>query len=433
MKKLLLLIALFGLYKAGHSQCLTITSCPSDSTPTKDPGVCGAVFTYPTPTFSSTCVSNSSDTFSFTGAVEYFVVPAGVTSVTSKVFGAQGGANWVNNTNYGGYAEGKISVTPGDTLFLYVGEQPNGLQGGFNGGGNGEGGGQGGGGASDIRIGNTALTSRIIVAGGGGGAGFWNGQHVVGGAGGGLSGGAGYRNVLGTSGGSPGTQTGSGNGTCGFLNNPAVAGGFGYGGSTASCGCEGYGGGGGYYGGAAGGNCRGGGGGSGFISPSLSDSSMNSGVQVGHGKIILEYNSIASLTQTSGLVSGSTFPVGTTTNVFLVTNGIDSVTCSFDVTVQAPTSTIAPIACNSYTSPSGKIWTATNTYQDTVATSYACDSIITVNLIVNNSSTSTIAPVVCDSYTSPSGKVWTTTNTYLDTIPNSVNCDSIITVNLTNK
>ncbi|MGB0888604.1 MAG: T9SS type A sorting domain-containing protein, partial [Vicingaceae bacterium] len=37
----------------------------------------------------------------------------------------------------------------------------------------------------------------------------------------------------------------------------------------------------------------------------------------------------------------------------------------------------------------------------------------------------------CDSFTSPSGKVWTTSNTYTDTIPNVAFCDSIITINLT--
>ncbi len=50
------------------------------------------------------------------------------------------------------------------------------------------------------------------------------------------------------------------------------------------------------------------------------------------------------MVQTAGLVSGSVFPVGTTTNTFLVTDGAGlTATCSFDVTV---TDTEAPtIAC----------------------------------------------------------------------------------------
>ena len=96
-------------------------------------------------------------------------------------------------------------------------------------------------------------------------------------------------------------------------------------------------------------------------------------------------------------------------------------------------STISETACDSYTSPSGKhIWTSTNTYLDTIPNAANCDSVITVNLTINNASTSTITETACDSYTSPSGKhIWTSSNTYLDTIPNAVNCDSVITVNLT--
>jgi hypothetical protein len=48
------------------------------------------------------------------------------------------------------------------------------------------------------------------------------------------------------------------------------------------------------------------------------------------------------------------------------------------------------------------------------------------------SSSSTISPVVCDNYTSPSGiNTWNSSGTYTDTIPNSAGYDSIITINLT--
>jgi len=43
-----------------------------------------------------------------------------------------------------------------------------------------------------------------------------------------------------------------------------------------------------------------------------------------------------------------------------------------------------------------------------------------------------ISPIACDTYTSPSGNyTWTSSNTYLDTIQNSNGCDSVITINLT--
>jgi len=54
-------------------------------------------------------------------------------------------------------------------------------------------------------------------------------------------------------------------------------------------------------------------------------------------------------------------------------------------------STITDTACFSYTSPSGQyIWTSSNTYTDTLTNAANCDSIITVNLTINNVSDTTI-------------------------------------------
>jgi hypothetical protein len=47
-------------------------------------------------------------------------------------------------------------------------------------------------------------------------------------------------------------------------------------------------------------------------------------------------------------------------------------------------------------------------------------------------SSASISPIACFSYTSPSGNYsWTTSGTYMDTIPNSAGCDSVISINLT--
>jgi hypothetical protein len=330
LKLTLSILTVFGFVIDSNAQCPNII-CPSNITS------CDAVVSYTTPVGTDTCQSTTlqTDTFNFTGNVQKFVVPNGVDTITASVWGAQGGANWVNNTNFGGFVKADIPVNAGDTLYIYVGEQPNGITGGWNGGGNGETAGKGGGGASDIRIGGTTYNDRILVAGGGGGAGYWSSTHVVGGYGGGYNGGYGYRGTPSTFGGDPGTQTSSGNGTCVSFNNPSVTGGFGFGGSPSGCGCEGYGGGGGWYGGAGSGNCRGGGGGSGYILPTLQNISIDSGIQVGHGQIILTYGTTPAPTtsQIAGLPSGSSFPVGVTTNVFLVSNGTQSDTCSFTVTV----------------------------------------------------------------------------------------------------
>ncbi|MCK4747301.1 MAG: hypothetical protein KAT15_09705 [Bacteroidales bacterium] len=44
--------------------------------------------------------------------------------------------------------------------------------------------------------------------------------------------------------------------------------------------------------------------------------------------------------------------------------------------------------------------------------------------------TNNIDEIACDTYISPSGKTWTISGTYLDTIANAAGCDSVITINL---
>ncbi len=128
---------------------------------------------------------------------------------------------------------------------------------------------------------------------------------------------------------------------------------------------------------------------------------------------------------------------GTYTVVLTVTDtvtGQDSSKTEFiDIIISAITSEINPIACDSYTSPSGKyVWNNSGTYTDTVPSYSGCDSVITVNLTINESTSSTISATVCDSYESPSGNyVWTSSGTYQDTIANAAGCDSVITINLT--
>lgn len=87
--------------------------------------------------------------------------------------------------------------------------------------------------------------------------------------------------------------------------------------------------------------------------------------------------------------------------------------------------------CGPYTSPSGKyVWDSSGQYEDTLASIYNCDSIITV-YFTQEQSESSIAPMACDAYVSPSGKTWTQSGIYYDTIPNSKSCDSLITIDLT--
>ena len=223
-------------------------------------------------------------TFSYTGGQQVFTVPAGVSQITADVYGAQGGTVNSNAGGLGGYAHGNMTVTPGQTLYIYVGGHPTSTTGGFNGGGNGYGSyAEGGGGGSDIRSGGTALSNRIIVAGGGGGATYsWT---TSGGTGGGLFGGSGTSSNGTTQAGNGGTQ--SSGGTPETTYNEGTAGTLGQGGTAASANNDDGGGGGGYYGGGGGG-AGGGGGGSGYVG-GVSNGSMQNGVQTGNGQIILTW------------------------------------------------------------------------------------------------------------------------------------------------
>jgi hypothetical protein len=243
----------------------------------------------------------SSVTFNYTGGVQTFTVPAGVTSINVDAYGAKGGhvANGFSNSQGqgggGGRVQATMRVTPGQVLNIYVGGQGigggagNGT-GGYNGGGNNNGAsfyGGAGGGATDIRIGGTALTDRVLVAGGGGGGGNQTRNDAWGGPGGGLTGGDGQASITPciNIGGTGGTQIAAGgNGT------------FGIGGAAGTNICGGApdggggGGGGGWYGGGAN-RYAGGGGGSSYTNPGITQNVVHTqGALLGDGVLTISYN-----------------------------------------------------------------------------------------------------------------------------------------------
>lgn len=98
------------------------------------------------------------------------------------------------------------------------------------------------------------------------------------------------------------------------------------------------------------------------------------------------------------------------------------------------TGTMSVNSCSpSYTSPSGTYtWTSSGTYTDIVPTVWGCDSILTINLTMLSSSSSTAVVSACDTYTWIDGNTYTiNNNTAVHHIANSVGCDSMITLNLT--
>ena len=99
----------------------------------------------------------------------------------------------------------------------------------------------------------------------------------------------------------------------------------------------------------------------------------------------------------------------------------------------ATNNSITRSSCKSYISPSGNYtWTSSGVYMDTIVNNMGCDSILTVDLTISSGITSTISPTACKNYVSPSGNyTWTSSGVYMDTIINTSGCDSIITVDLT--
>ena len=237
----------------------------------------------------TTVTGKTTLTFAFTGGIQNFVVPANVCEVEIDAYGAEGGqVGGAFSAGLGGRARATVAVTPGETLFVFVGGATFTQTGGFNGGGNGGTGtenmsaGLGGGGASDVRQGGSGLSNRVVVAGGGGGR---SNGSAEGGDGGGLSGVAG----TGTLPGGGGTQVSggstAGNGSAGVLGQG------GDGGDDTTI--AGGGGGGGYYGGGGGSgdpgssNAGGGGGGSGF---GPAGTFFQTGVRNGDGEVSITFD-----------------------------------------------------------------------------------------------------------------------------------------------
>jgi len=183
--------------------------------------------------------SVSKQTFSYSGGDQSYTVPADVTQLMVKLWGAAGGGG---NDGAGGFTSGLLAVSGGQVVTVIVG-QGGGAYNAYGGGGGGSGT-SGGGGRSAVRISGVEL----MTAGGGGGSYYSYGTP---GAGGGLSGQDGDP----TYGGTGGTQTtgGIGNATYNPGNNGSQF--------TGSPGPWHAGGGGGWYGGGAG---IAGGGGSGY-------------------------------------------------------------------------------------------------------------------------------------------------------------------------
>ena len=235
--------------------------------------------------------------FGYTGAVQSVTLPKGTYKL--ECWGAQGGNCYWSGVerpgSLGGYSSGILKITSKTNLFCYVGgagERRTIVSmggGGFNGGGhaysyassNPSG---AGGGGSDIRIGTDSLYSRVIVAGGGGGAGYDNSGNY--GYGGGTVGGTQTVNSNSERQANGGSQTNGGINKSGST----TSGAFGIGGNGTQQWTSG--GGGGWYGGA-GCYCDYAGGGSGYVYTSSTASNYPSGCLLNSSYYLTDAQTIA--------------------------------------------------------------------------------------------------------------------------------------------
>jgi hypothetical protein len=134
-------------------------------------------------------------------------------------------------------------------------------------------------------------------------------------------------------------------------------------------------------------------------------------------------------------INGTTYTSSTNTPTFTLTNaaGCDSV-ITLNLTINySSTGTDVQTACDTYTWIDGNTYTSsTNTPTFTITNAAGCDSTVTLNLTINNSSTGTDVQIACNSFTWIDGITYTSsTTTPTFTLTNAAGCDSIVTLNLT--
>ena len=390
--------------------------------------------------------------FNYTGTSQTWVVPPCVYTIDVSAEGASGGGS---NSGQGAVISGTLNVTPGQTLFINVGGQGSATSGGFNGGGAPAGANNlanssfGGGGASDINT-STNLNDRLIVAAGGGGTGGGT-TDALGGFGGCDSGTNGDSPF--GDGGTGANQTNGGGGGPPWIasGNFGTSGSLGLGGNGANDPCynlgPGGGGGGGYYGGGGGGSdcfgsgSLGGGGGGGGSSLTPAGFSCTQNSNIGNGLISIEYTPTVDFSTDVQVqcnnytwIDGNTYSANNNTATYVTTiNGCET-TVNLDLTILNNTFGIdIQSHCNSYTWIDGNTYNSNNnSATHTLINSNGCDSIVTLDLTILNTSFATDNQTHCNSYTWIDGNTYTsTTNSVTCTLVNSNGCDSIITLDLT--
>lgn len=283
--------------------------------------------------YAETAPVSTPTTLQYTGNVQSWTVPAGITAIQVDAKGASGCTRGVKTGGKGGRVQATLSVTPGEVLVITVGGEGLYQNGGYNGGyttTNTSNQYFRGGGATTIKQGSTTY----LVAGGGGAAS--NGAN--GGNGGGTTAMAGSATASCAGGGAGSTSGGAGgtgfvaNGTVGTSGVGGVGGGLGNSNGAGN-------GGGGYYGGGGGGSntsttnaSGGGGGGSSYTINTATNVIHTQGDNTGNGTITITPIGLSSATREAVEVT----VVGTPTNV----QSANLTPTSIDLSWTAPTGAV---------------------------------------------------------------------------------------------
>ncbi|MDX2359222.1 MAG: T9SS type A sorting domain-containing protein [Crocinitomicaceae bacterium] len=134
------------------------------------------------------------------------------------------------------------------------------------------------------------------------------------------------------------------------------------------------------------------------------------------------------------LANGNTYSTsGLYSTVVSSSLGCDS-TIMLDLIINTSNAGSATVtACDSYNwSANGQTYTTDGSYAATLTNIAGCDSVATLNLIVNASSASSLTITECDQYTWPTdGNTYSTSGNYVAVLQNTVGCDSVVTLDLT--
>ena len=134
-------------------------------------------------------------------------------------------------------------------------------------------------------------------------------------------------------------------------------------------------------------------------------------------------------------IDGNTYTASNNTATMMLTSiaGCDSLV-TLDLTIDnSLTGTDVQTACDSYTWIDGITYTSSNNTATVLLTaSGGCDSLVTLDLTIGTSNTGTDVQTACDTYTWIDGNTYTTSNNSATwTLTNASGCDSTVTLDLT--